>query len=206
MQQTWMERDLPVLDAAVAMLEDNPMVTDAAITDRTGFDLAAVKRAMEALDGAYVHLGRDMSGFFVDAVTAEARRAVGPGSGRLARAWSASSPKGSPPPPLRKGGGPGAGPTGIRRKPAIGRLDRWSAVCGKAVDGGPGVGGGGQAVAAGGLGPGVSHELGDQDQALEEQRSEKYRHALIAVVSIGVRAGQLGGTDAWLSSHLISHA
>ena len=77
MQQTWMERDLPVLDAAVAMLEDNPMVTDAAITERTGFHLAAVKRALEALDGAYVHLGRDMSGFFVDAVTAEARRAVG---------------------------------------------------------------------------------------------------------------------------------
>jgi hypothetical protein len=44
------------------------------------------------------------------------------------------------------------------------------------------------------------------DEALEEQRSEKYRHALIAVVSIGVRAGQLGGTDAWLSSHLVSHA
>jgi hypothetical protein len=42
--------------------------------------------------------------------------------------------------------------------------------------------------------------------ALEEQRSEKYRHALIAVLSIGVRAGQLGGTDAWLSSHLVSHA
>jgi hypothetical protein len=43
-------------------------------------------------------------------------------------------------------------------------------------------------------------------QALEEQRSEKYRHALIAVVGIGVRASQLGGTDAWLSSHLESHA
>ena len=42
--------------------------------------------------------------------------------------------------------------------------------------------------------------------ALEEQRSEKYRHALIAVVSIGVRAGQLDGTDAWLSSHPVSHA
>ena len=37
--------------------------------------------------------------------------------------------------------------------------------------------------------------------ALEEQRSEKYRHALIAMVSIRcVRAGQLGGTAAWLSS------
>lgn len=42
--------------------------------------------------------------------------------------------------------------------------------------------------------------------ALEEQRSEKYRHALIAVVSIGVRTGQLGGTDAWLLSHLVSYA
>ena len=53
------------------------MVTDAAITGRTGFDLAAVRRALEALDGAYVHLGRDMGGFFVDAATAHARRAVG---------------------------------------------------------------------------------------------------------------------------------
>ena len=42
--------------------------------------------------------------------------------------------------------------------------------------------------------------------ALEEQRSEKYQHALIAVVSIGVRAGQLGGTATWLSSRLVSHA
>ena len=35
----------------------------------------------------------------------------------------------------------------------------------------------------------------DNVAALEEQRSEKYRYALIAVVSIGVRAGQLGETD-----------
>ena len=44
------------------------------------------------------------------------------------------------------------------------------------------------------------------ESALEEQRSEKYRHALIAVVSIGVRAGQLGRTVAWLSSHPVSQA
>jgi hypothetical protein len=44
------------------------------------------------------------------------------------------------------------------------------------------------------------------EPALEEQRSKKYRHGLITVVSTGVRAGQLGGTDAWLSSHLVSHA
>jgi hypothetical protein len=41
-----------------------------------------------------------------------------------------------------------------------------------------------------GRGPGRA----DTAAALEEQRSEKYRHAQIAVVSIGVRAGQLGGT------------
>src|SRR5229473_8106828 len=41
------------------------------------------------------------------------------------------------------------------------------------------------------------------ESALEEQRSEKYRHALIAVVGIGLRAGQPGGADAWLSSHLV---
>jgi hypothetical protein len=45
-----------------------------------------------------------------------------------------------------------------------------------------------------------------QDAALEEQRSEKYRHALIAVVSIGLRARQPGGADAWLSFHLVAHA
>ncbi len=42
--------------------------------------------------------------------------------------------------------------------------------------------------------------------ALEEQRSEKYRHGLIAVVSIGVRAGQLDGAGPMpgLSSRLVS--
>ncbi len=77
MEDTWVSRDLPVLDATVALLEDTPMVTDAAITERTGFDLTDVRRALEALDSAYVHRGRDMSGFFVAAVTADARRAVG---------------------------------------------------------------------------------------------------------------------------------
>jgi hypothetical protein len=53
---------------------------------------------------------------------------------------------------------------------------------------------------------GALQPVGRVYPALEEQRSEKYRHALIAVVSIGFRAGQLGGIDAWLSSHLVSHA
>jgi hypothetical protein len=58
------------------------------------------------------------------------------------------------------------GPTGVRRKPAIGRPNRWSAVCEVAVDGGLGVVGGRQAVTAGGLGPGISHELGSQDEVV----------------------------------------
>jgi hypothetical protein len=69
---------------------------------------------------------------------------------------------------------------GVRRKPAIGRLNRWSAVCGEAVYGGLGVVGGGQAVAAGGFGPGVSHELGDQDEvvaAAETGRERITNHA-----------------------------
>ena len=77
MQQTWMERDLPVLDAVVAMLEDNPMVTDAAIAQYIGFELPDIRRSLEALDGQYLRVGRDLSGFFVDSVTADARRAVG---------------------------------------------------------------------------------------------------------------------------------
>src|SRR6266487_5042839 len=42
----WLSRDLPVLDAVVGMLEDGPMVADAAITGRTGFDLVHVRRAL----------------------------------------------------------------------------------------------------------------------------------------------------------------
>ncbi len=38
----------------------------------------------------------------------------------------------------------------------------------------------------------VGDAFADLVRALKEQRSEKYRHALIAVVSIVVRAGQLG--------------
>lgn len=77
MEPTWFGRDLPVLEAVVAMLENGPMVTEAAIVEATGRDLADVRRALGALDGAYVHRGSEMAGFYVDAVTAEARRAVG---------------------------------------------------------------------------------------------------------------------------------
>ena len=56
------------------------------------------------------------------------------------------------------------------------------------------------------VGMGIGLPQAFLEAALEEQWSEKYRHALITMVSIGVRAGQLGGTDAWLSSHLVSHA
>lgn len=79
MQPTWFERDLPVLDAVVAMREERagPAVNEGAIAQATGFDLADVKRALEALNGRYVELSRDLSGFWVYAVTEDARRAVG---------------------------------------------------------------------------------------------------------------------------------
>jgi hypothetical protein len=43
-------------------------------------------------------------------------------------------------------------------------------------------------------------------RGLQGTTERKYRQGLIGVVSIGVRAGQLGRTDAWLSSHPVSHA
>jgi hypothetical protein len=77
MDETWLSRDLPVLDAVVELLEDHDLVPPEAVAERTGLDSREVLRAMHALDGIFVRLHRDMSGGFVDAVTPEARRAVG---------------------------------------------------------------------------------------------------------------------------------
>ena len=51
---------------------------------------------------------------------------------------------------------------------------------------------------------GTAGDAAGRGAALEEQRSEKYRHALIAVVSIYIRAGNWAPA-AWLSPHLVSH-
>jgi hypothetical protein len=72
---------------------------------------------------------------------------------------------------------------------AAGRLNRWSAVCGEAVDGGMGVVGGGQAVAAGGLGPGMSHELGDQDEVVAVAETGAEGVAQYVAAEAGIEAG-----------------
>jgi hypothetical protein len=56
MNETWMSRDLPVLDAVVELLESRPMAQPAVIAERTGFAEAEVVRALRALDGEYVRL------------------------------------------------------------------------------------------------------------------------------------------------------
>lgn len=78
MEPTWFERDLPVLEAVVTALEYGvPMATEAAIAAKTGIAHADVRRALVALDPAYITRASDMAGYHATAVTAEARRAVG---------------------------------------------------------------------------------------------------------------------------------
>jgi hypothetical protein len=79
---TWAARDLPVLDATVALLEQSYMVTVTDIATRTGLDVADVARALEALDPTYVDFRKTTTGgdarfWYVFKVTPEARRAVG---------------------------------------------------------------------------------------------------------------------------------
>lgn len=81
MEDTWASRDLPVLDAAVRLLEDTPDIEVADIAARTGFDAETVARALEALEGEYVaelhRMMGDKSGWFISRITPAARRVVG---------------------------------------------------------------------------------------------------------------------------------
>lgn len=82
MHDTWVARDLPVLDATVGLLEQSYMVTVTDIAARTGLDAAQVARALEALDPVYVDFRKTTTGgdprfWYVFKVTPEARRAVG---------------------------------------------------------------------------------------------------------------------------------
>jgi hypothetical protein len=66
----------------VSLLEESYMVTVSDIAARTGLDPAAVARALEALDPAYVDFrktttGGDPTFWYVHKVTPQARRAVG---------------------------------------------------------------------------------------------------------------------------------
>ena len=82
MKDTWVGRDLPVLDATVSLLEESYMVTVSDIADRTGLDLADVSRALETLDPTYVDFRKTTTGgdprfWYVHKATPEGRRAVG---------------------------------------------------------------------------------------------------------------------------------
>jgi len=79
---TWAARDLPVLAATVALLEESYMVTVTDIAAKTGLDAQTVARALEALDPAFVDFrktttGGDPTFWYVLKVTPAARQAVG---------------------------------------------------------------------------------------------------------------------------------
>ena len=81
-EDTWTSRDLPVLDATVALLEQSFMVTVTDIAARTGFEPAVVAAALGALDPGYVDFRKTTTGgdprfWYVYKATPEARRAVG---------------------------------------------------------------------------------------------------------------------------------
>jgi hypothetical protein len=50
-KDTWAQRDLPVLDATVTLLEDSPLPEVADIATRAGLPVAETARALQALDG-----------------------------------------------------------------------------------------------------------------------------------------------------------
>ena len=82
MHDTWAARDLPVLTATVALLEESYLVTVSDLAARTGLDEPAVARALEALDPVYVDFrktttGGDPTFWYVLKVTPAARQAVG---------------------------------------------------------------------------------------------------------------------------------
>lgn len=81
-QDTWITRDLPVLDATVGMLEQSFMVTVTDIAAKTGFEPDAVAAALEALDPDYVDFRKTTTGgdprfWYVYKATPAARRVVG---------------------------------------------------------------------------------------------------------------------------------
>lgn len=82
MDDTWAVREVPVLSAAVALLEQSYMVTVSDIAERTGLEMADVARSLEAMDPTYVDFrktetGGDSRFWYVRKVTPEARRVVG---------------------------------------------------------------------------------------------------------------------------------
>lgn len=106
MEDTWVSRDLPVLDVVVRLLDNGAwQVTVADIAGETGLDPKAVDRALEALHGPYVaEYQRLATGgipdlWSVTEVTSAARRVVGQWptaeslAARLAEAFSEAADK-----------------------------------------------------------------------------------------------------------------
>ena len=56
MGETWVSRDLPVLDATVALLQEKDLPEAGDIATRTGIDVTAVGQALRDMDGVYVDL------------------------------------------------------------------------------------------------------------------------------------------------------
>jgi predicted transcriptional regulator len=82
LEYTWGPREMPVLNAVVALLEHSYMVTVSDIAERTGLELAEVAKALDALDPTYVDFRKTETGgdprfWYVLKVTPEARQAVG---------------------------------------------------------------------------------------------------------------------------------
>lgn len=82
MEDTWASRDIPVLSAAVSLLERSYMVTVSDIAERTGLEQAEVARSLDALHPTYADFRRTETGgdprfWYVLKVTPEGRRAVG---------------------------------------------------------------------------------------------------------------------------------
>jgi predicted ArsR family transcriptional regulator len=81
-EDTWAARDLPVLNAAAALLERSYMVTVSDIAERTGLEQPDVARALEALHPSHVDFrktetGGDPTFWYVLKITPEGRRAAG---------------------------------------------------------------------------------------------------------------------------------
>jgi predicted transcriptional regulator len=82
LEYTWGPREMPVLNAVVALMENSYMVTVSDIAERTGLELAEVARSLDALDPTYVDFRKTETGgdprfWYVLKVTPEARQAVG---------------------------------------------------------------------------------------------------------------------------------
>jgi DNA-binding MarR family transcriptional regulator len=81
-EDTWVARELPVLNAAVALLDTSYLVTVSDIAERAGLDQAEVTRSLDALHPTHVDFRKTETGgdprfWYVLKVTPEGRRAAG---------------------------------------------------------------------------------------------------------------------------------